>query len=197
MKRSIFTITLLLSLHTIMSQAQENNQSLPYFEIPESPESYSEGAIVARMIDGLGFRFYWATESLRPEDLMYKPSEDARTTEETVDHILGLSTTIVNSALHKVNEGNDFSKLTFDQKRELTLTNLKRAAEIFRVNDSIDSFTVSFKRKDGVRTFPFWNQISGPIADAIWHSGQVVSFRRASGNPLNPKVSFFNGKLRE
>lgn len=180
-----------------MSQAQENNQSLPYFEIPESPESYSEGAIVARMIDGLGFRFYWATDSLRPEDLMYKPSEEARTTEETVDHILGLSTTIVNSALHKVNEGNDFSKLSFDQKRELTLTNLKRAAEIFRVNDSIDSFTVSFKRKDGVRTFPFWNQISGPIADAIWHSGQVVSFRRASGNPLNPKVSFFNGKLRE
>ena len=42
-----------------------------------------------------------------------------------------------------------------------------------------------------------WNQINGPIADALWHCGQVVSFRRASGNPYNSKASLFTGKLRE
>ena len=43
-------------------------------------------------------------------------------------------------------------------------------------------------------TFPFWNMINGPISDAIWHSGQVVANRRASGNPINPKVNVFIGK---
>ena len=43
-------------------------------------------------------------------------------------------------------------------------------------------------------TFPFWNQINGPISDAIWHSGQVVMNRRASGNPLRKGVNVFLGK---
>jgi hypothetical protein len=39
--------------------------------------------------------------------------------------------------------------------------------------------------------------INGPIADALWHAGQVVTLRRVSGNPINPKVSVFNGRLRD
>lgn len=39
--------------------------------------------------------------------------------------------------------------------------------------------------------------LNGPIADALWHVGQVVSFRRSSGNPFNSKVSVFSGKVRE
>ena len=44
---------------------------------------------------------------------------------------------------------------------------------------------------------PFWNIINGPISDALWHCGQVVMLRRASGNPFNSKVNVFSGKLRE
>ena len=43
-------------------------------------------------------------------------------------------------------------------------------------------------------TFAFWNQLNGPISDAIWHSGQVVMNRRASGNPLRKGVNVFLGK---
>jgi hypothetical protein len=42
--------------------------------------------------------------------------------------------------------------------------------------------------------FPFWNQINGPISDALWHCGQVVMNRRASGNPLQLGVNVFVGK---
>ena len=189
-------ITLILNLSFFMSQSQQNNQNLPYAEIPESPEKYSEGAVVARMIDGLGFRYYWATEKLRPEDLSYKPSSEARTSEETIDHILGLSTIILNSAIHKANEGNDFKSLSYNQKRELTLHSLKTAADIFRKAKDLNEYTVVFNGKNGSNTYPFWNQINGPISDAIWHCGQLVSFRRASGNPFNSKVSVFTGKLR-
>ena len=45
--------------------------------------------------------------------------------------------------------------------------------------------------------FPFWNQLNGPIEDAVWHSGQIVAFRRASGNPISKKISVFTGKVRE
>jgi len=190
-------LTLLFNICFFMSQAQESNKALPYFEIPDTPESYSQGAVVARMIDGLGFRYYWATEGLTPEDLAYKPSPEARTTEETIDHILGLSDVILNSALHKPNTGNDFTDLSFYEKRKLTLQTLKSAADIFRKSDNLDDFTVVFQRENGISTFPFWNQINGPISDAIWHCGQVVSFRRASGNPYNSKASVFTGKLRK
>jgi hypothetical protein len=43
--------------------------------------------------------------------------------------------------------------------------------------------------------FPFWNAINGPLSDAIWHTGQIASNRRASGNPFNSKAQVFLGKL--
>ena len=45
--------------------------------------------------------------------------------------------------------------------------------------------------------FPFWNQLNGPIEDAVWHCGQIVAFRRASGNPISKKISVFTGKVNE
>ena len=175
---------------------RKNQANYPILKFRTLRKPIAKGAIAARMVDGLGFRYFWATEGLSAEDLEYKPSAEARTSEETIDHILGLSNVILNSALHKVNDGLDSSGMSFEQKRELTLNNLKTAADIFRKSDDLSEFTVVFKGKDGNSEYPFWNQINGPIADAIWHCGQVISFRRSSGNPYNSKASMFMGKLR-
>lgn len=196
MKLKLLILGTLFLITNIMN-AQINNESLPYYEIPEYPENYNQGTVVARMIDGLGFRYFWATEDLRTEDLIFKPNETARTTEETIDHILGLSNVIVNSAIHQPNGNNDFSKLTYSEKRKLTLNNFKTAAGIFRKSKDLSQFKIVFVRDGKSVEYPFWNQINGPIEDAIWHCGQVVSFRRSSGNPLNAKVSVFEGKIRE
>lgn len=192
-----FLLILILFIICTMAKAQEPDSELPYDQIPDAPETYSQGSIVARMVDGLGFRYYWATEGLRKEDLQFKPGVDSRTSEETIDHILGLSNVILNSALHKENEGLDTSGFNFEQKRRITLENLKTAADIFRKSNDLSEFTVVFERQDASSEFPFWNQINGPISDAIWHCGQVVSFRRSSGNPFNSKVSVFMGKLND
>ena len=149
------------------------------------------------MVDGLGFRYYWATEGLRDVDLKFKPNDEARTTEETIDHILGLSNVIVNSTTNKVNKKTDYAGLTFAQKRIMTLENLKTAADILRKSKDLSKFKIIFKGESGVTEYPFWNQINGPIEDAIWHCGQVVSFRRSSGNPYNSKASVFTGKVRD
>lgn len=184
----IFSLILLLSLNMI---AQED---LPYYEIPEYPESYTAGAVAARMIDGLGFRFYWASEGLRKEDLKYKPSEDARTTLETLNHIYDLSQIIVNASLQKENDKSvNKREMSWEEKRKQTLVNLKTAADILRDAEDLSEYTLKFGKSE----FPYWNNINGPIADAIWHCGQLVSMRRASGNPFNSKVSLFQGKLRE
>ena len=55
----------------------------------------------------------------------------------------------------------------------------------------------SFKIIFGDKAYPFWNAINGPIADALWHCGQIVSFRRSSGNPFPKGVSVFTGKVRK
>ena len=77
--------------------------------------------------------------------------------------------------------------------------NLKQASDIFlsKNKEQLESYTISFQRNDNINEFPLWHLINGPIADAMWHVGQVVSFRRSSGNPLNEKVNVFSGKNRE
>ena len=188
---------LLLMLPLICFSTLNAQDNLPYYEIPEYPSEYNECTVVARMIDGLGFRFYWATEGLRAEDLAFKPSEKGRTTEETIDHIVGLTNFVYNSALKRANQSLDLEGKTFEEKRAITLSMLKEISDIFRSCDDLSKFKIVFKRGDQTNELPFWNQINGPIADALWHVGQVVTHRRTSGNPFNSKVSVFTGTVRQ
>lgn len=182
MKIWIFTI-LLVTVFTMNAQ-----DKLPYYEIPEPAKEFTPGTTASRMIDGLGFRYYWATEGLTEKDLLYQPSASARTTGLTIDHVLGLSQVILNATLQKPN-GDKQPKMTFAEKRKKTLENLKKASEILRASKDISQYKLIF----GKTEFSFWNAINGPIADAIWHVGQIVSFRRSSGNPFPKGVSVLRG----
>lgn len=176
--------------------------TLPYFQIPDYPEEFTAESVAARMIDGLGFRYYWATEGLRPEDLEFKPSEDARTSGETIDHILSLSNVIANAVRQVPNKrgGGDDTDIpvSFEEKRKSTLETLKEASDLLKSGEvKLEDCLIIFENGTQRSEYPFWNNINGPIADALWHTGQVVSFRRSSGNPFNSKASLFQGKLRE
>jgi hypothetical protein len=196
MKR-LLTLVLIASCFCAFAQ----DKTLPYYEIPPQPESFSAGAVASRFVDGLGFRYYWATEELRPEDLSFRPSKEARTSEETIAHIYGLSKIIVNSTTKTVNlsDGENEKILPFEEMRRRTLENLKKASDILRTStdQQMNDYKVVFKRDGKISEFPFWNQINGPIADCLWHVGQVVTFRRSSGNPFTEKVSVFSGTVRK
>ena len=100
----------------------------------------------------------------------------------------------MNSTLKKPNIQNTIEvELSFAEKRKLTLTNFKTAADILRTSDDISKYKLVF----GTNEFPFWNNLNGPIEDAVWHCGQVVLLRRASGNPYNSKANVFTGKVKE
>ena len=185
------SLVVLFCLCGSLAFAQEKvEEKLPYYEIPEPTVGYNTGSVTARMVDGLGFRYYWASEGLREEDLAYKPSESGRTSAETIDHIYGLSKFILGAVKIEVNKTKEEeAQMSFVEKRKQTLLNFQAAAEVLRKTEDLSQF-------DNER-YDFWNIINGPISDALWHCGQVVMLRRASGNPFNSKVSVFSGKLRE
>ena len=62
--------------------------------------------------------------------------------------------------------------------------------------DELGLLKIKFNRGGVFSEFPFWNLINGPISDAIYHVGQIVSFRRTSGNPIEKGVNVFLGEKR-
>lgn len=197
MKTLTLTLITLITMAT-QSSAQESVKNLPYYQIPDYPQEYTSNTVAARMIDGLGYRYYWATEGLREEDLAFRPSETSRTTRETIEHIYGLSRTIANAPQKKINSSSD-NELSFEEIREQTLWNIQLTSTLLKAGKEEDmvNYNMIFKRGESTVVYPFWNLINGPIADVIYHTGQVVAFRRASGNPIHPGVRVLIGKTSE
>lgn len=128
MKQSILISAIALScIFNLSAQSDKEMKTtdLPYYEIPDYPAEFTAETTAARMIDGLGFRYYWATEGLTEKDLEYRPSDMARSTGETIDHILGLTNMVINATKKITNGGpKDKQELTFADKRKRTLENL-------------------------------------------------------------------------
>ncbi|MBD3890047.1 hypothetical protein [Olleya marilimosa] len=186
------TLLLFLSLLITTTMVAQSDSNIPYYELPEASENFTAGTVAARQIDALGFRFYHATDGLSAKDLDFKPSDSVRTTAETIKHIYDLSKIILNSTLKKENT-KEAVKLSFEAQRVATLNNLKQAADILRSSDDISQFKIIF----GESQIPFWNNINGPIADSIWHCGQIASFRRITNNPISAKVNHFTGTVKK
>lgn len=195
--KSLLSVLIMLIGLNLQSQSTMN-ETLPYSEIPEAPKDYSAGTVITRMLDGLGFRYYWATEGLTDTELDHAPANEGRTIRQTLEHIHDLTEVVLNSAKKQATDRTvKTQKRTFNELRKLTLENLGIASDLFARTEDLGAHPVVFKRADGESEFPFWNTINGPIEDAIWHAGQVVVLRRAAGNPMNPKVNVFLGKLNE
>ena len=175
-----------------------SNDSLPYAEIPHAPEAVTPGSVLSRVIDGLGFRYYWASQGLVKDDLDYAPGNDGRNIAETLGHIYGLSDMILNAAKNLPNDRTkQLEKLAFTDQRKKTLENLKEASVLFAAATDLTEHKIIFESKKGTKTYPFWNGINGPIEDAIWHTGQIAVMRRSAGNPIHSKVNVFLGRLND
>jgi hypothetical protein len=127
------------------------------------------------MLDGLGFRFRWATEGLREGDWEFRPGPDSMSIGEIAGHVWGL----VNWIGMSVFEGRSHERPSGHAAvREHAL----RIIESLRVEFArLGEESLLALRAD--RDQPFWNLLNGPIADALTHTGQINSFRRLAGNP--------------
>lgn len=197
------TLLTFLGLFSYLGSAQNNtmnNQELPFAQMNRSEADFGPGNMLKRMIDGLGFRYYYASENLRTEDLDYRPNPDARSTDETLDHIYDLSLTISNAAMATPNiRPSEKKQMTYAELRAQTLINFKSASDVLKdLNEQeVQQVKIIFQTPRGNSEFPVWNLINGPIADALTHVGQVASYRRSSGNPQRSGVNVFTGTAKE
>ena len=190
---------LIVILTLIMSSQLINAQDLPFRELPPAAKIFTSGTIMGRITDGFGFRFYWATEGLKEEELSFRPGEEARSIGETVDHIYTLVNMFVNATMEQPITALDISELTFEEKRKNILAFIQTSSAIMKMSSDADfeRYNLVFQNANGSgQRLPFWNGLNGPLEDAIWHTGQVVTLRRMSGNPINPSVDFMNGAVR-
>lgn len=147
--------------------------SIPYESVDTYPEHTSGTAIITRMLDGLGYRFRYATEGLTPADYRYSPGKGCKTIGEIVKHVWGLVHWVYKSIHHKEAVCPDDS----EEQRKHTLA----LVTILRTDFTETAEADLEKLKIG--NYPFWHMVNGPISDALTHTGQINTLRRLAGNP--------------
>jgi len=145
-----------------------------YYRIPTYPDHVSATSVLTRLLDGLGFRFYWATEGLRAEDYAFRPAKDTMNIEELVTHVWELMNWVSSSALNK----------PYEEPKDGPAARGEALRIIHDLRETMLSMSEGDLGKLHIRDKPFWNLINGPFSDALTHTGQINSFRRLAGNPV-------------
>lgn len=172
---------------------------MDYSQIQSPPTEYSSGNIISRFIDSLAFRYFWATEGLTENDLDFKPSDTGMSSKETLAHMVWLSVMIKNTLDGLVSDrsiNKNIKELAFTELRNQFLENVETASAMARLKsiEELETLQTIISNGDQQHAFPLWNMMSGPLADAMYHTGQIVSFRRSSGNPISKGVNHLAGK---
>jgi len=145
-----------------------------YHHLPDYPDHLSGTAVLTRMLDGLGFRFYWATEGLRAEDYAFRPAKDTMSIGELVAHVWELVNWVSSSALKK----------PYEKPKDGPATRAEALSIIHDLRETLIAMSDKDLDRLRIRDRPFWNIVNGPLSDALTHTGQINSFRRLAGNPV-------------
>lgn len=158
------------------------------YEIPPPPDGFDGAKVFARLVDGLAFRYYWATEGLRPEDYEFRPGPSSMTTGELIKHVMYLAL-MVKQCIDDAPKRDSVDAGSPVTQREKTLEILQSVKDrLLGLDDGTLSGHQVLKR-DG-SGWPVWNILNGPLADALTHVGQINAWRRLNGNPVRPANVF-------
>ncbi len=150
--------------------------------INQYPPNVSAASVLVRLIDGLGFRFRWATEGLGDADVAFRPGAESYTIGEITGHIWGL----VNWVNLSVSGTGSERPTEYSRLRDKVLDML------WMLRDNVLALDDADLERCTIDGLPFWHIINGPLSDALTHVGQINVFRRLSGNPT-PKANVFRG----
>lgn len=162
---------------------------LPYHDFPDPPEKMNAVGLLIRFVDTFGFRYRWATEGLREEDMGFHACDSSMSIDELLTHVHNLI-----SATETFIMGNEREKIeptSLEERRRKTLEIAARLREELQTidDDYLDKrrFMVPWAGKE----YPLWYLINGPLSDAFTHLGQIASWRRINGNPIPDHNVFF------
>lgn len=162
---------------------------LPYTCIPEPPKEMSAAAILTRLVDGIGFRYRWATEGLRQEDMKFQPCGTSMRIEELLAHIHGLLA--VSESYLTDKDVIKIESVELDERRRLTLDTIVRLRESLIDLDDNYLGNRMYRVPWGREELPIWYLINGPLSDVLTHIGQIASWRRINNNPIQKASVFF------
>ena len=67
-----------------------DNQELPFEDISKTPTELTATNTLLRVVEGLAFRYRWATENLNEDDIKFRPHPTSMSIEEVNSHIFDL-----------------------------------------------------------------------------------------------------------
>jgi hypothetical protein len=147
--------------------------TIPYESVDRYPGKITGTSIIIRMLDGLGYRFRYATETLNQEDYQFSPGQGCKTIGEIVEHIWGL----VNWVCQSIFEAKETRPKDIESQRIHILELITKLRTYFESIDDMELANIK------IHKLPFWHIINGPLSDALTHTGQINTFRRLAGNP--------------
>jgi hypothetical protein len=167
--------------------------SFDFRSLPPGPAEVSGSAVFVRLVEGLGFRFFWATEGLREGDLSYRPTPESMSIGELAGHVLDLVTWVAVSAgaLPDRSAEPPAAPRPFAEIRANVLEALDLLRD--RLSGMTDDEIAAIRIRSRAGPMPWPHLVNGPLADALTHVGQIAVLRRSCGNPV-PKANVFLGR---
>jgi len=166
----------------------DRNQELPFEDISKTPNDLTATNTLLRMVEGLAFRYRWATENLSEENIKFKPHPTSMSVEEVNAHIFDLV-----DSTNRVFGGEKQNKDSLNSFHKLRIKSLNILADLSERLKEMSDEDLSEIEKNTSRKLPFWYWINGPLADALTHVGQITSWRRIAGNPQLKGINVFIG----
>ena len=166
----------------------DKNQELPFEDISKTPNDLTATNTLLRMVEGLAFRYRWATENLSEENIKFKPHHTSMSIEEVNAHIFDLV-----DSTNRVFGGEKQNKDSLNSFHKLRIKSLNILADLSERLKEMSDEDLSEIEKNTSRKLPFWYWINGPLADALTHVGQITSWRRIAGNPQLKGINVFIG----
>lgn len=153
-----------------------------YHSMPAMPDEITAVNILCRLLAGMGFRYYWATDQLSDETYAFQAGRGTRSIAKTIEHIWDLLNWTYSAIDPSGNTKPSGSRLL----RESTLVLIARLEEAFSKMDTEELAAIQ------ILNHPFWLVINGPLSDVLTHIGQIATMRRIAGSPV-PKSNPFEG----
>ena len=166
----------------------ENNKELPFKDISEIPIKLTCTNALLRMVEGLAFRYRWATENLSEENIKFRPHPTSMSIEEVNSHIFDLI-----ESTFRVLGGKKQNKPYLNSFQKIRKSSLLVLKDLTNKLKKMSDEDLKNLEEETSRKLPFWYWINGPLSDALTHVGQINSWRRIAGNPQLKEVNLFIG----
>ncbi|WP_166962366.1 hypothetical protein [Yeosuana marina] len=164
-------------------QIQHSEAQLPYSKTVKYNKK-SEGKVIAKMLDDLGYKYYWVTDSLMNDELNSN-FHTGKLPRLLLKDVYVISENIINSISNKQKQSKlKKVNISFNEIRKNTLLNLKEASNILINN------------KEAL-LFLNWNDFLSSIAYAHAYCDQIILFRNAHGNTVKRNDKFIKNKQKD